>query len=147
MTGARASHPPAWREALRLYGAVALGTVIGGLLRALASLAAHGWLGEGFPWGTLFVNVTGSFAIGFYATLAGPDGRLFAGPAQRQFVMTGMCGGYTTFSIFSLETLRLIEDGRLPAAAAAIALSVAGWLVAVWLGHLLAARLNRLKGA
>lgn len=146
MTGARASHPPAWRVALGLYGAVALGTVIGGLLRALASLTAHRWLGEGFPWGTLIVNVTGSFAIGFYATLSAPDGRLFASPAQRQFVMTGMCGGFTTFSIFSLETLRLVEAGRLPVAALSVALSVGGWLVAVWLGHLLAARLNRLNG-
>jgi CrcB protein len=103
--------------------------------------------GPAFPWGTLFVNVTGSLAIGFYAALAGPDGRLFAGTRQRQFVMTGICGGYTTFSVFSLETLRLAQSGNLSAAGLNIALSIFGSLAAVWLGHGLGTRLNRLKGS
>ena len=98
----------------RLYLAVALGSAIGGSLRWLASELIHAWSGAGFPWGTLFVNVTGSLAIGFYAALAGPDGRLLAGARQRQFVMTGICGGYTTFSVFSLETLRLAQAGAAP---------------------------------
>ena len=133
--------------AAALYAAVALGTVIGGLLRALASLAIHAHAAPGFPWATLFVNVTGSFIIGFYATLTGPDGRWFAGPTQRQLVMTGICGGYTTFSVFSLETLRLLHDGNLPAAGINVVVSVFAWLAAVWAGHTIATRVNRLKGS
>ena len=101
----------------------------------------------GFPWANLFVNITGSFIIGFYAALTGPDGRLFASTRQRQFVMTGFCGGYTTFSAFSLDTFRLLHSGMTRAASLNIAVSVGSWLVAVWLGHMLANRLNRLKGS
>ena len=100
--------------------------------------------GDGFPWGTLFVNVTGSFAIGFYAALTGPDGRLFVSPRQRQFVMVGICGGYTTFSSFSLETLRLVQSGNAHTAFVYLFVSVITWIAGVWLGHALAARLNRL---
>ena len=134
------------RQAVVLYGLVALGAVIGGVLRALASSGAVALFGTGFPWGTLFVNVAGSFLIGFYADLTGPDGRVLAGTRQRQFVMTGVCGGFTTFSVFSLETIRLIQSGNMAYAAVNIGVSVVAWLVAVWLGHLLATRLNRLGG-
>jgi CrcB protein len=134
------------KDTLALYGIVALGTAIGGVLRALASVAALAVLGPGFPWGTLFVNVTGSFAIGFYATLTAPDGRVFAGTRQRQFVMTGICGGFTTFSVFSLETFRLAIAGDLAMAGVNIGVSIAAWLGAVWLGHRLASRINRLGG-
>lgn len=133
------------KEAASLYAAVLAGSVIGGVLRAAASLALHDAL-PGFPWATFAVNVAGSFVIGFYATLSGPDGRLMASPRQRQFVMTGICGGFTTFSIFSLETLRLAMAGAPAAAGANVALSVVAWLVAAWLGHAIAARINRLKG-
>jgi CrcB protein len=61
--------------------------------------------------------------------------------------MTGICGGFTTFSMFSLETFRLAQTGRFAAVALNIALSILGWLGAVWLGHLLALRINRLKGS
>ena len=135
------------RRVAALYAMVILGTMIGGVLRALASTAILEHTAHGFPWGTLFVNVTGSFVIGFYATLTGPDGRLFAGPTQRQFVMTGICGGYTTFSMFSLETFRLLQEGNLPAAAINVGVSIATWLAAVWLGHWAAMGLNRLKGS
>ena len=128
-----------------LYLAVALGTVVGGSLRWLASEFLHGWLGAGFPWGTLFVNVTGSLAIGFYAALAGPEGRLLAGARQRQLVMTGICGGYTTFSVFSLETLRLAQAGSLSLAGINVGASIAAWMAAVWLGYALAMRINRLR--
>lgn len=126
---------------------VAFGSAIGGVLRAIASLVIQADTGPDFPWSTLFVNVTGSLAIGFYATLTGPDGRLFAGSHQRQFVMTGICGGYTTFSVFSLETMTLAQDGDLPSAALNVGVSIVGWLVAVWLGFILATGLNRLKGS
>jgi CrcB protein len=126
------------------YISVALGSIVGGVARYLVSVLFVSQMGTGFPWGTLFVNVTGSFIIGFYAALTGPDGRLFVSPRQRQFVMVGICGGFTTFSAFSLETLRLVQSGNAQAAFFNLSVSVVGWLTAVWLGHALAARLNRL---
>jgi len=134
------------KDILALYGIVALGAAIGGVLRAFASVAALAALGPGFPWGTLFVNVAGSFAIGFYATLTAPGGRLYASTRQRQFVMAGICGGFTTFSVFSLETFRLASAGDLVLAGANIGVSIAAWLGAAWLGHLLASRINRQAG-
>jgi CrcB protein len=133
------------RHTALLYGCVAAGSVLGGVARYLASLAIQ--FSPSLPWATLFVNVTGSFIIGFYAALSGPDGRLFASAPQRQFVMTGFCGGYTTFSTFSLETFRLLHSGDARTAFANIAISIVTWLVAVWLGHILAGRINRLKGS
>jgi len=133
-----------WNTAI-LYGYVVAGSVLGGVSRFLLSLLIQAV--PGFPWATLFVNVTGSFIIGFYSTLSGPDGRLFASTRQRQFVMTGFCGGYTTFSTFSLETFKLLQAGMVQTAFANIAVSIVTWLVAVWLGHALASRLNRLKGS
>jgi fluoride exporter len=126
------------------YISVALGSIVGGVARYLVSVLFLSQFGDGFPWGTLFVNVTGSFIIGFYAALTGPDGRLFVSPRQRLFVMVGICGGYTTFSSFSLETFRLAQSGNIQAASLNLSISVVSWLTAVWLGHALAARLNRL---
>jgi fluoride exporter len=126
------------------YISVALGSIVGGVARYLVSVLFVSQFGSGFPWATLFVNVTGSFIIGFYAALTGPDGRLFVSPRQRQFVMVGICGGYTTFSSFSLETLRLVQSGNLQAASINLSISVVGWMTAVWLGYALAARFNRL---
>jgi fluoride exporter len=132
------------RNTALLYGCVAFGSALGGVARHLASLAIS--FAPAFPWATLFVNVTGSFIIGFYATLAGPDGRLFVGARQRQFVMTGFCGGYTTFSTFSLETVRLLESGMARTALVNIFVSVVTWLTAVWVGHVAADRINRIRG-
>lgn len=146
--GGRARSPGSrYLSEAMLYGSVGLGAAIGGTVRTGASMASVALWGASFPIGTLIVNVLGSFLIGFYATLTGPDGRLFPSPRQRQFFMAGFCGGLTTFSIFSLETLLLAQRGALDAAAANIAISVVSWLVAVWLGHRLALRLNRLRGA
>lgn len=100
-------------------------------------------LGEGFPWGTLAANVLGSFIIGFYAMQAARGGHLWASPEARLFVMTGFCGGFTTFSAFSLETLLLLESGRADLAAGNIALSLCLWLGAVRLGEWAGRRLGR----
>jgi CrcB protein len=102
-------------------------------------------IGETFPWGTLIINVTGSFIIGFFAALTGPDGRVYVGSTARQFVMTGICGGYTTFSSFSLQTLNLMNDGEWVRAGANVGLSVALCLIAVWAGFLLASMINSMK--
>ncbi|WP_298260324.1 fluoride efflux transporter CrcB [Bradyrhizobium sp.] len=136
---------PNSRETAILYVCVAIGGMLGSVARYVAGLTIPAI--AGFPLATLFVNITGSFVIGFYSTLNEPDGRLFASTRQRQFVMTGLCGGYTTFSSFSLETFRLLHDGMTATALLNIAVSVVTWLVAVWLGHLAASRLNRLKGS
>jgi fluoride exporter len=126
---------------------IALGSAIGGVARFWTSgLIAHHF-GETFPWGTLIVNVLGCFIIGLIATLTSPDGRIFVGTETRQFLMLGICGGYTTFSSFSFQTLELVRDGELFRASAYILLSVLLCLVAVWLGHVAAAGLNQLKGS
>ena len=130
----------------RLYLAVALGGMLGSLARSLVSLGFVQLLGPAFPWGTLAVNVAGSLLIGLYATLTEPGGRVFTTPARRQFVLAGFCGGFTTFSIFSLETVLLVERGTPDLAALYLGASLALWLPAVWIGHRLARRLNRLKG-
>jgi CrcB protein len=123
---------------------------LGGGLGSIARFAGSGliarYFGETFPWGTLLVNVTGSFIIGLFATLTGTEGRWLVPPSARQFVMIGICGGYTTFSSFSLQTLSLARDGEWFKAGANAVLSLVLCLVAVWLGHLLAANLNPTKG-
>jgi CrcB protein len=101
--------------------------------------------GETFPWGTLIINVTGSLVIGFFAALTGPDGRVFASSTVRQFVMIGICGGYTTFSSFSLQTLNLVNDGEWFRAGANIVLSVLLCLIAVWGGVILANVFNAMR--
>lgn len=122
---------------------VAIGSALGGVARYACSGVIARTIGEVFPWGTLAVNVIGSFIIGFFNTLTGPDGRLLVGTTARQFMMIGFCGGYTTFSSFSLQTLNLVQDGDWLRAIANINLSVALCLVAVWLGHIAAATLSR----
>jgi fluoride exporter len=131
------------RDEAGIVVAVALGSALGGVARyGLSGLVARSF-GETFPWGTLLVNVIGSFLIGFVATLTGPDGRLLVSPVTRQFWMPGIFGGFTTFSSFSLQTLTLAQDGEWARAGANVGLSVALCLIAVWLGAMLAATLNR----
>jgi CrcB protein len=128
------------------YLYVALGGALGSLARFWLSGVTARHFGETFPWGTLLVNVTGSFAIGFFATLTSPEGRWFVGPGVRNLFMAGMLGGYTTFSSFSLQTLNLAENGEYGRAVGNAVASLAGCLVAVWLGHVIAQSLNSLKG-
>ncbi|HWA02540.1 MAG TPA: fluoride efflux transporter CrcB [Rhizomicrobium sp.] len=133
--------------ALQIYLLVALGSALGGVARYLGSGLVASAFGETFPWGTLLVNVTGSFAIGFFATLTAPDGRLFVSAAGRQFVMAGLCGGFTTFSSFSLQTLNLMRDGEWLYAGGNMAGSVTLCVFSAWLGHVAATGVNQLKGA
>jgi CrcB protein len=118
-------------SALDPYLLIILGSAVGGAARyACFGLAAR-LLGDAFPWGTLLVNGSGSFVIGVADTLAGTSG----GFLGREFVMAGLCGGFTTFSAFSLETLELARNGRATTAGANVAASVSVCLVAVWLGQ------------
>ena len=105
------------------------------------------YFGETFPLGTLVVNVTGSFVIGFFATITGVEGRWLVGPSGRNFFMTGICGGYTTFSSFSLQTLNLARENEWLYAGANAVLSLVLCLVAVWLGHVAASALQPGQGA
>ena len=125
------------------YISVVLGSLIGAVARFLVSVLSVSQFGDAFPWGTLFVNVTGSFAIGFYAALTGPGGRLYASQRQRLFVMVGFCGGYTTFSAFSLETLRFVQSGKATTALVYLVVSAVTWIASVWMGYALATRFNR----
>lgn len=132
---------------IQLYLAVALGGALGTVARYGLSGAVANAFGETFPWGTLIINVTGSFMIGLFGALTGPDGRYLVGSAARQFVMIGFCGGYTTFSSFSLQTLALMRDGEWIYAGWNILGSVVLCLLFVWFGAILAGEINQLKGA
>jgi CrcB protein len=127
------------------YVWIAIGSALGGVARYWCSGVAARTIGETFPWGTLIVNVVGSFIIGFFATLTGPDGRVFASSAARQFVMIGFCGGYTTFSSFSIQTLNLVQDGEWLQAGSNIVGSVVLCLIAVWAGYVAAVAINAMK--
>lgn len=124
---------------------IAIGSALGGIARYWCSGVAARMIGETFPWGTLIVNVVGSFIIGFFATLTGPDGRVFVSTNARIFVMIGFCGGYTTFSSFSIQTLNLVQDGEWLRAGGNIVGSVMLCLIAVWAGYVAAAVLNSMK--
>jgi CrcB protein len=91
---------------------VAIGSALGGMARYWCSDTVARFSGEWFPWGTLIVNVSGSFIIGLFAALSGTDSRFLIPPEARIFVMTGLCGGYTTFSSFSLQTFTLWREGE-----------------------------------
>jgi CrcB protein len=130
-----------------MYFLVAAGGAVGTAARYWLSGIVANAFGQTFPWGTLIINVTGSFIIGFFATLTGPDGRLLVGGGARQFVMVGLCGGYTTFSSFSLQTLNLVNDGEWLYAGGNVLGSVTLCLLFVWIGATAATALNQLKGA
>jgi CrcB protein len=119
---------------VKLYAAVMIGGAIGSAMRYAMST----WIAEAthstFPWGTLCVNVTGSFVIGFFTGLTGPDGPLLVSPVVRAFVTIGILGGFTTFSSFSLQTMLLVEDGQWFSAAGNVISSVALCLVAAGAG-------------
>lgn len=124
------------------YFWVGLGGALGTMGRFWLSGLMARRFGENFPWGTLIINVSGSCLIGGFATLTGPEGRWVAGTSFRTFFMVGLCGGYTTFSAFSLQTLNLAREGEWFGAAANSVLSLGLCLAGVWLGSLAAGFLN-----
>jgi len=129
-------------ERMQTYLWVGLGGALGSMARHWANGAVAALAGIGFPWGTLAVNVLGSLIIGFGAATMSGEGRFPASEDARLFLMVGLCGGFTTFSAFSLQTLALIQGGQWLPAAANAGLSVGLCLIAVWLGYTVGMALN-----
>ena len=115
---------------------IALGGAFGAVLRFLMSAGLYQWLGRGFPYGTLAVNLVGSFLMGLL-TEALILQRIAIAVEYRAAILVGFIGAFTTFSTFSLETIYLLEQGNLTKAGLNVLLSVIGCLIAVWLGLLL----------
>jgi len=121
-----------------LYLWIGIGSALGGMARYWTNGAVARLLGGVFPVGTLAVNVIGCSFIGWFAVVSGAGGRWVAPLSVRAFVMTGICGGYTTFSTFSLETLNLARDGEWMKAGLNIFGSLVFCMLGVWLGHAIA---------
>ena len=126
---------------------VALGGALGSVGRFWINGLVSEKFGATFPWGTLVINVGGSFVIGVCGALAVPEGRLDSQTRQfaTQFLMIGVCGGYTTFSSFSLQTLNLMRDREWLYAGGNVLLSVVLCLIAVWLGWMLGSMFGSTK--
>lgn len=121
---------------LQLIAAVALGGAIGSVARYLAGIGVGKLVGFGFPWGTLLINIAGSFLIGVFVESFAL--RWDLPQAARVFLTVGICGGFTTFSTFSMETALMMERGELGPAAAYIAASVVASILALFAGlHLI----------
>ena len=120
---------------------VIVGGAIGTLARYLISVAAAPY-SQSLPWGTIWINILGSFVIGLFGTLTLAQGRFPVSENARLFVMVGLCGGFTTFSSFSLQTLDLMRNGATGRAAINVIASVVFCIAAVAAGHFLAAQLN-----
>jgi CrcB protein len=118
------------------YLLVALGGAIGSLARAWVSVTAVRLVGPGFPWGTMVINVVGSLLIGIFAATALSPTRTLFSQEVRIFFMVGICGGFTTFSSFSLQTFELLREGRPLAALANVALSVVLCVIATGAGYM-----------
>ena len=115
---------------------IAIGSALGGMARYACSRAVALSYGETFPWGTLVVNIAGSFIIGVIAAASAPESRFVVSPNARTFLMVGLCGGFTTFSSFSLQTLELIRNRDFAEAFGNVFLSVAACLAAVAIGYI-----------
>lgn len=122
---------------------VAIGSALGGMARFFLTLALPPLVGPLFPWATLLINIIGSFVIGWFGALSAPGGRLDGYYETRAFVMVGLCGGFTTFSSFSLQSYELLLRGETLRAGAYIGGSVLLCLLGVWLGVWLGTALAR----
>ncbi len=118
---------------------IATGGALGAVMRYLVSTGIHSFLGRGFPYGTLTVNVLGSFMMGFLFIYLLERSSL--GPEWRALILIGFLGAFTTFSTFSIETLNLIESGAMVRALANILVSVITCILATWLGVILGRQL------
>jgi CrcB protein len=121
----------------KVYLAVGVGSAVGSVLRYAVSLASIAMLGGYFPWGTLLANVLGSLLIGWLAATISrfPHTQL---ARWQPLLIVGFCGGFTTFSLFSLETIHLIQQGYPALALLYVLISLPLWLMAVWLGERIA---------
>lgn len=119
---------------VRTYLIVAIGGAIGSAVRFWLSDLGSTLVYGTFPWGILLVNIIGCFVIGFFSEATGNSGMLNVSPDTRVFVIIGLCGGFTTFSSFSLGTLALLQKGQLLAPLTNVLLSVICCLVAVTIG-------------
>lgn len=126
---------------LLTYVWIAIGSALGGMARYACSRAVALRYGETFPWGTLSVNIIGALAIGFIAALSAPESRVMISPSARQFLMIGLCGGFTTFSSFNLQTLELVRNRDFAEAFGNVLLSVTATMAAVAIGYLAGAAL------
>ena len=115
----------------------AVGTLVRYLISVLTSAAPHE-----LPWSTIAINVAGSFVIGFFGTLTLASDRFPVSENTRLLVMVGLCGGFTTFSSFSLQTFDLLRNGYILRAATNVIGSVVLCVCAVALGHAIAAHFN-----
>ena len=120
-----------------IYLLVAIGSALGGVLRYALTRATLDW-SDAFPWGTVLINVLGAFVIGFFGTFTLSSSRFAVSESTRLFVMAGICGGFTTFSSFSLQTFDLVRSGAWGRALLNVVLSVVLCFLAVAAGHLLA---------
>src|SRR5580698_3730722 len=127
------------RQKIMTYLWITIGSALGGLLRYAITRATLN-LDNGFPFGTVLVNVLGCFLIGFFGTLTLPGSRYAVPENARLYVMVGICGGFTTFSAFSLQTFDLVRSGAWGRALANITVSVVLCFVSIAAVHLLAHR-------
>ncbi len=125
------------------YLYIAAGGALGSIARYWMAGAIDGRFNVAFPWGTILVNVLGSFAIGIFAAMAAGESRWGLSDSARLFLMVGICGGFTTFSSFSLQTLGLLREGLLLRAGGNVAVSVLVCLAATWAGAALVQALGR----
>jgi CrcB protein len=128
------------------YSLVAVGGAVGSMARYAVTLAATKAWGPEFPWGTILINVLGSFLITFVDKLTAPDGLAPANQVPRILVMVGFCGGFTTFSAFSLQTLELAQLGHWVGVGGNILLSVFLCLAAAGVGYSLAGLIGAAPG-
>ncbi|MFQ3670288.1 MAG: fluoride efflux transporter CrcB [Verrucomicrobiia bacterium] len=128
---------------LKVYLVIMAGGALGSAGRFALSLWILERFGDGFPLGTLAVNLTGSFLIGLIYGLTAPDGLFPEPPLAREFLILGVLGGFTTFSTFSLQTLHLLQAGHWGLASINIIGSVTLCLLAAWFGWGLATLLSR----
>ncbi len=125
------------------YLLVALGSAVGGMARYTCSILTVRYISETFPWSTLFVNIVGSFLIGILAVVIPLDGRWLMIPDARSLLIIGLCGGFTTFSAFSLEMINLARNGAWAAAFAYLLGSFVLCIAAAALGYFGTAALQR----